>query len=203
MPSRPSPGRRDRPLPARHGRDNRGIEPQLAPDQVRRLDAVGAFVDRRDPRVAQMLGRAGLLDIAHAAMDLDAEAGDLAADVGAPGLGQRRQHFGAHRRGGIARARGRPGRRHNRPARARHGQRPHPQQHPPHVGMLGDRHRQPVALALLALDRIGDRALGRPLGDPDALQADVEPRIVHHREHRRMPPFSGPISQPVAPPWSP
>ena len=83
------------------------VEPQLAPDQIRRLDAVGAFVDRRDPRVAQMLGRAGFLDIAHAAMDLDAEARHLAADIGAPGLGQRSQHFGPRARLGDRRARAR------------------------------------------------------------------------------------------------
>ena len=74
------------------------FQPQLAPDQIRRLDAVGAFVDRRDAGVAQMLGRAGFLDEAHPAVDLDAKARDLAADIGAPGLGQRRQHFGARRR---------------------------------------------------------------------------------------------------------
>ena len=67
------------------------VEPELAPDQIGGLDAVGAFVDRRDPRVAEMLRGAGLLDIAHAAVDLDAEAGDLVAEIGAVRLGERGQ----------------------------------------------------------------------------------------------------------------
>ena len=37
-------------------------ERQLAHDEVDRLDAVGALVDRRDARIAQMLRGAGLLD---------------------------------------------------------------------------------------------------------------------------------------------
>ena len=38
-------------------------------------------------------------------------------------------------------------------------------------------------LALAALLRVGQRPLGRGLGDPHALQGDAEPRRVHHREH--------------------
>src|SRR3546814_17269367 len=75
---------------------------ELAPDEVGGLDAVGAFVDRRDARVAIMLRCAGFLYETHAAMDLDAEARDLAADVGRMRLGQRDQDFGAHRRGLVA-----------------------------------------------------------------------------------------------------
>ena len=47
---------------------------QLAADEVDRLDAVGALVDRRDADVAVVLGDAGLLDEAHAAVDLDRRA---------------------------------------------------------------------------------------------------------------------------------
>ena len=47
-----------------------------------RLDAVGALVDRGDPGVAIVLRGAGLLDVAHTAMHLDAERGDLVGDVG-------------------------------------------------------------------------------------------------------------------------
>ena len=68
---------------------------QLAHDEVDRLDAVGAFVDRRDAGVAKSAGGAGLLDEAHAAMHLDAERGDLDADVGGECLGDRRQQVGA------------------------------------------------------------------------------------------------------------
>src|SRR3546814_13161442 len=52
---------------------------ELAAHQIGRLNAVGAFVDRGDARVAIMLRGAGFLDEAHAAMDLHAEARDLAA----------------------------------------------------------------------------------------------------------------------------
>ena len=38
--------------------------------------------------------------------------------------------------------------------------------------------------ALQALARIGDRALIRRLGDRQALQPDVQARVVHHGEHR-------------------
>src|SRR3546814_6575355 len=57
--------------------------------QVDRLDAVGAFIDRQDAGIAVMLRRAGLLDEAHAAMDLHAHGSDLAADIGGPGFRQR------------------------------------------------------------------------------------------------------------------
>ena len=62
------------------------FQPDLAPDQVRGLDAVGAFVDRRDAGVAVMLGYTGFLDIAHAAMDLNGEARYLDPDVGADAI---------------------------------------------------------------------------------------------------------------------
>ena len=80
--------------------------------------------------------------IAHAAVDLDAEARHFAADVGAPGLDQRRQHIGAQSGLAIAErtAVDLPERIIGQRPR-RHGQRPHPQQHPPHVGMVGDRAR--------------------------------------------------------------
>ena len=88
--------RHDRP----HGGDLRphrlaARERQLAGDEIDGLDAVGALVDRRDARIAQVLRRAGLLDIAHAAMDLHAEGRDLDADIGREGLGDRREQRGA------------------------------------------------------------------------------------------------------------
>src|SRR3546814_13156252 len=61
------------------------------------LDAVGAFVDRGDARVAIMLRGAGFLDEAHAAVHLHAEARDLAADVGGVRLDQRDEDVSAHR----------------------------------------------------------------------------------------------------------
>ena len=70
-------------------------ERQLAGHQVDRLDAVGAFVDRQDPGIAQVLGGAGLLDEAHPAVHLDAERGHLDGDVARERLGHRRQQRGA------------------------------------------------------------------------------------------------------------
>ena len=61
----------------------------LAADQVVGLDRRRAFVDRQDPRVAQVLRGAGLLDEAHAAVHLHAEARDLDAHLGAVALDQR------------------------------------------------------------------------------------------------------------------
>ena len=58
-------------------------------------------------------------------------------------------------------------------------QRPHRQQHALHV-RVGD---DCTGAALLALARIGHCLLQCALGDADALQADREPRAVHHREH--------------------
>ena len=66
-------------------------ERELAGDEIDRLNAVGALVDRRNARVAQMLGGAGLLDVAHAAVHLHAKRGDLATDVGRERLGDRRE----------------------------------------------------------------------------------------------------------------
>jgi hypothetical protein len=60
------------------------LHAELAPDQIGGLHAVGAFVDRGDPHVAIVLGDAGFLDEAHAAMDLHGKAGHLDANVGAP-----------------------------------------------------------------------------------------------------------------------
>ena len=105
-----------------------------------------AFVDRGDARVAHVLRRAGLLDVAHAAMHLQAERGDLVADVGRQGLGDRRQQRGAlagrrARFGGSRRAR------RASIATAVRWQTPRAawisafivSQHAPHVGMLEDR----------------------------------------------------------------
>ena len=74
---------------------------QLALDEVDRLDAVCALVDRGDARIAEELRRAGFFDVAHAAVDLHAERGDLVADVGRERLGDRRQQRGALARRGA------------------------------------------------------------------------------------------------------
>ena len=60
--------------------------PELATSEIDRLDAVGALVDRGDTGVAEMLRSAGLLDEAHAAVDLHTDGGELDTHVGAPAL---------------------------------------------------------------------------------------------------------------------
>src|SRR3546814_13656728 len=63
----------------------------------------------------------------------------------------------------------------------------HGQQHARHVGMLDDRAHAGTGpagrLALGPLAGIVDRLLGRGFGDRNALHADRETGIVHHREH--------------------
>ena len=57
------------------------VAPDLAADEIVRLDAGGAFVDRGDAHVAIVLGDTGLLDVTHAAVHLDAERRDFLADL--------------------------------------------------------------------------------------------------------------------------
>src|SRR3546814_3288066 len=64
---------------------------QLAPDEVERLDAVGAFVDHGDAGIAHELLHAPFLDIAVAAVDLLRHGGALVAVVGHIGLDHRGQ----------------------------------------------------------------------------------------------------------------
>ena len=126
------------------------VAAELAADQIVRLDAVGALVDRRDARVAQILRGAGLLDIAHPAMHLDAGRGDLDPEIGAPRLDHRDQQIGPALRpkarllvagaaAPIDRRRGEVG---QRPHRL--GRRAHRQQHAADIGMVDDRRRRPV-----------------------------------------------------------
>ena len=74
-------------------------EEELAADEIDRLNAVGAFVDRRDAGVAIELRGAGFLDEAGAAMHLNSKRRDFDADIGAPGLGDRYEQLFAQFRG--------------------------------------------------------------------------------------------------------
>ena len=61
--------------------------------------------------------------------------------------------------------------------------------------MVDDPHRWTPGAEPGRLDAvagIGHRALIGALGDGDALQPDVDPRVVHHREHRLHPAALGP-----------
>ncbi len=139
-----------------------------------------------------MLRGAGLLDIAHAAMHLDAGRGDLDPLVAAPGFDDRDQQLGAALCLGVALRRidrrgGEIGER-----AGRLGAGAHRQQHAPHVGMVDDRRyraaisrwaRHADRLALNAATGIGERGLVGALGDADPLHPDQEAFGVHHREH--------------------
>ena len=79
------------------------VAADLAADEIVRLDARRAFVDRRDAHVAQGLRGAGFLDVAHAAVHLDADRRDLDAALGAEALDDRNQQVAARLRGGAHR----------------------------------------------------------------------------------------------------
>ena len=124
------------------------VHRQLAADEVERLNAVGALVDRRDAGIAQMLGRAGLLDEAHAAEHLNGKAGDFHAGIGGVGLGERGQQV-RQPSGRLAvflvGAVNTPVDRCGVPVGERShafGAGLHGQEHPAHVRMLDDAHRR-------------------------------------------------------------
>ena len=62
---------------------------------------------------------------------------------------------------------------------------PHVHQHPAHVGMIDDRSASGAAdrPALHPLARVSDRLLVGGFRHCDALQPDIQARVVHHREH--------------------
>ncbi len=168
------------------------VQPQFSPREVHRLDAVGAFVDRRDSRIAVMLRGAGFLDESHSAMHLHGDGRHLHAHVRAPRLGDGREKFLAQlrifARAGVLRGErqigGHGGRKTDRAAGF--DLRLHLHQHAPHVGMIEQTRRvfsRPRRAALPALQRKIKRLLIRAFGDRDALHADLQPRRVHHREH--------------------
>ena len=160
------------------------VAQQLAVHQVHALDAVGAFVDGGDAHVAQMLGDAGFLDVAHAAEHLHRQVGHLDARGRRPGLDHRSQQLDAgvdglaHRRVGVALrdvdTRGDVVG--QRPRRLHQG--PRGQQHAADVGVLDDGH------VLDAFAGIGHRLLGGALGHRDAFQAHRQAGVVHHGEHQ-------------------
>src|SRR3970040_1866404 len=69
------------------------VSGQLPPDQIGGLDAVGALVEWRNADVAIILRRAGFLDEAHAAVNLNADARHLTPNIGAVRLGKWREQI--------------------------------------------------------------------------------------------------------------
>ena len=168
------------------------VHRQLAADQIHGLNAVGALIDRGDASVAIVLGRAGLLDETHAAVDLQAHGGDLAAHIGGPGLGDRREQvlaalpattrlFGGRvfrQIGGDA------GRQADRPGGG--DLRLHHRQHATDIGVIDDRgvgFAGPDRPALAPVLGIDEGVLVSSFGDAHALDADRQSRGVHHHEH--------------------
>ena len=164
----------------------------FAPDQVVRLDRGGALVNGGNARIAQQLRRAGFLDIAHAAVHLDAGRGHFDAVLGAPALHHRDHHVGKRlvlgpqpcvrvAVGDVHRGRG-----HIRQRAHRLGLRLHAHQHAPHIGLADDGHRLGAAGEITPLHPllgVAERQLVGALRYGDALQADGEARGVHHDEH--------------------
>ena len=168
------------------------IPGDLAANQIDSLDTVGALVDRGDAGVAIVLGRAGLLDEAHAAVHLHAHGGDLDAYVSRPGLGDGGQQLGPRLgRISLCLAVGMPGDvgqdargQADRARRLSLGL--HQHQGAAHVGVAIDHAvGVPGCAALLALLAESKRLLERPLGDGDALDAHLQACGVHHDEHVR------------------
>eukprot|EP00043_Microstomoeca_roanoka_P023596 m.258898 g.258898 ORF g.258898 m.258898 type:complete len:584 (+) comp32817_c0_seq1:263-2014(+) len=169
---------------------------QFAAHEVKRLNAVRALVDHRDPGVAGELGHAPFLDIAVTAIDLLGLDGHGKALVGQEALDHRRQQ--RDQALGLLVA---------QPVRAVDQVRA-PQgegagafdkaflvhQHPADIGVhdqrigiaarvLGAGHRA----ALQPVLGIGQRVLIGDLGLRIALQAHAQTRLVHHHEHRPHP----------------
>jgi hypothetical protein len=170
---------------------------KLAADQVHRLNAVRAFVDLGDARVADELLHAPFADVAVAAIDLlgvdrdfEALVGQIAFDDG------RQQRDDVHRRFAL-RLVGRLARKidlqrapeDERAGRLVIGLGLH--EHAPDVRVDDDRvglgargSRAPGSAPCPgAVLRIGDGVLVGDLALRQALQPDAEPRRVHHDEH--------------------
>ena len=139
-----------------------------------------------------MLGCACLFDKAHAAMNLNAEAGDFCSDVCAPCLDQRGEDFAHIGRGFIAQSAAihLTGCVIKQGARA-FCQRLHPYQHAAHIGMLDDCHRgriaRPCTGRLHSVIGVDKRLLERSFANLHALIANIDPSVVHHGEHGHQP----------------
>ncbi len=169
------------------------VASKLAPDQIVRLDAGGAFVNRRDARIAHELGGTGFLDESDPAMHLDAERGYLHRIFRAPALENRNHQIGKGlmplprlrvrmQAGAVQRDGDDDGERTHRFCL-----RLHEQQHAPHVGMPHDGHpgaaAHPGLGALDSLARILQGRLIRTLGQPHSFDAHRIAGGVHHDEH--------------------
>jgi hypothetical protein len=171
----------------------------LAPEQVERLDPVGALVDGIEAVVAPQPFHREFARVAVAAEHLDREVVGLGAEARGPGLHDRREHVEAQARGfaraGILRRslqvhlpRGV-----HRERQAAFDQALLPQQHAPHVGVRDQRHRRTRRVLLVGMPALPSLACVlqrlRIAGHAQhhRAHADADARLVHHVEHLRQP----------------
>ncbi|MCY1415020.1 hypothetical protein D9M71_304870 [compost metagenome] len=168
----------------------------LAPEQVQRLNAVGALIDRRDPAVAYQLLHSPFTNEPVTAKHLHAVVGHLQPGVGHEGFAdwreERQQVFGIPARRfvraqvcNVEQLCGEVGQRAVALVEGFHGQ-----QHPPHirvhddrVGGLFRRFRAGQRAHLQTVVGVFDRALEARLPQTQPLHAGAQSRVVHHGEH--------------------
>ncbi|MNS66040.1 hypothetical protein D3C72_992340 [compost metagenome] len=171
------------------------VRRQLAAHQVERLNAVGAFIDHGDARIAQILRGGEVLGVARAAVDLHGQRGDVEALVGQIGFqhGRDQAHvvLGLGRRGlvrGLLQVGLQGGPQDEGAAAFDEGLGLH--QHPAHVGVdhdgVGGAVRVLGAGQGAALQTVVGELDGGLIGgvaDGQALQAGAEAGLVHDHEH--------------------
>ena len=195
----------DRARPRDAGLDAHGIEAErgavmhddLASEQVERLDAVGAFVDRIQAVVAVELFDLVFARVAVAAMNLDGQVVGGQAPLRRPALGDRGQDVEQQVEIGE---RGRVGADFGLVDQARavevEGEATLDvgllrKQHAAHVGVVDDlrlRAGRVLALgaerpSLRAIARIVERMQVTGIAERDGAEADADARVVHHVEH--------------------
>ena len=156
-----------------------------------RLDAGGAFVNGGDPRVPVVLRGAGFLYVAHAAMHLHPQIGDLLGQFAAPAFddgGQQGEAFGVSLPDAGVRCvapvihRGR-----DAVGDGAHGLATglHQHQHPAHIRVVDDLgpSRLSRRSALLPLPGVAQGLLPGALADAEPLQPHPDAGVVHYREH--------------------
>ena len=159
------------------------VAAQLAADQIRRLDTVGALINRGDAHIAQVLCGARLLDVAHAAVNLHPQRGQLLTHFRQPALDHRNHQVDAELLPRTVVLRPTVGQVHGDRLgvdKGAHGldQGFHGQQHAPHIRVFDD-----GDAALDPVTGVGNGFLIGPLGGTQALDAHFQARFVHHREH--------------------
>ena len=160
---------------------------QFSCNQVHRLNAIGAFVNRGDTHVAGVLCGTCFFDISHATMHLNTDMGHLIPDVGTKGLCNGRQKCSTCRPFSRPRCMSKINCRGigqcNRAGRENF--RLHRRKHTAYVSMIqyGPRTIDDRAAPLFTSLSIGIGMLKRAFGGTDALTTNTQSCVVHHRKH--------------------